>query len=289
MDSSSSPPSKFLSELPTSIPQYLTKTNATITRLNRFPSLLPLSPPPRTSSLTTPHRLLSKTATLDTTLLTTSYTLHLIHALLFRLQTPRTLVPLARISALTALLDEFRVLLRLTGLLGIYSWACSTYASPPKDGVVKYITWAQVASCVVFQALENGAFLAGMGVVGWKKERVARAWVWSARAWGVYVGLELGRLGWEARKWQGGREGGRENDGGMGKGEAELVVKEKEGKGDVHLDWDKWKREVGVNAAYAPMTVHYSLENGVLSEGAIGALGVVVAWLTMGKAWRECA
>lgn len=118
--------------------------------------------------------------------------------------------------------------------------------------------------------------------------------MWSARAWGVYVGLELGRLGWEARKWQGGRgrEGGSVgNDGGMGKGEAELVVKEKEGKADGEggVDWEKWKREVGVNAAYAPMTVHYSLGGGVLSEGAIGALGVVVAWLKMGKAWRECA
>ena len=117
--------------------------------------------------------------------------------------------------------------------------------------------------------------------------------MWSARAWGVYVGLELGRLGWEARKWKakgkgdGERVGG--NDGGKGKGEAELVVKEKDGQEEKGVDWEKWKREVGVNAAYAPMTVHYSLENGVLSEGAIGALGVVVAWLTMGKAWRECA
>ena len=120
---------------------------------------------------------------------------------------------------------------------------------------------------------------------------MGRAWKWSARAWGVYVGLELGRLGWEARKWGQGKGGSDGNDGGKGKGEAELVVKEKEegGKGEGDVDWDKWKREVGVNAAYAPMTVHYSLENGVLSEGAIGALGVVVAWLTMGKAWRECA
>ena len=157
--------------------------------------------------------------------------------------------------------------------------------------MVKYITWAQVASIAVFQALENGAFLAGKGVLGWKKESVGRAWVWSARAWGVYVGLELSRLGWEARKWQGRGQGVSGNDGGKGKGEAELVVKEKEEKGDVDVDvdWDKWKRQVGVNAAYAPMTVHYSLESGVLSEGTIGALGVVVAWLTMGKAWKECA
>ncbi|KAK0507974.1 hypothetical protein JMJ35_009863 [Cladonia borealis] len=266
MGSSSSPPSKSLSKLPSSISQYLTKTNATITRLNR---------------------LISKTPTLDTTLLTTTYTLHLLHALLSRLQSPRTLVPLARISALTSLLDEYRILLRLTGLLGIYSWACSTYTSPPHDVVLKYITWAQVLSCAVFQGLENAAFLAGKGVLGWKGERVGRAWRWSARAWGVYVGLELGRLGWEGRKWQRVGGSGNGNEGGKGKGEAELVVKEK-GEGD-NVDWEKWKREVGVNAAYAPMTVHYSLENGVLSEGAIGALGVVVAWLTMGKAWRECA
>ena len=53
--------------------------------------------------------------------------------------------------------------------------------------------------------------------------------------------------------------------------------------------WRDWLREVGVNAAYAPMTVHHSLEDGILSEGVLGALGAVVGALSIGRAWRESA
>ena len=51
--------------------------------------------------------------------------------------------------------------------------------------------------------------------------------------------------------------------------------------------WRDWKRSVGINLAYAPMTVHYSFGTGFLNDKAIAALGCVVAWLSMGQAWEE--
>lgn len=69
----------------------------------------------------------------------------------------------------------------------------------------------------------------------------------------------------------------------------EVVVREKEGEVVARERRKKWMRELGVNAAYAPMTVHYSLKNGPLGEGSLAALGMVVGWLTFGKAWRESA
>ena len=53
--------------------------------------------------------------------------------------------------------------------------------------------------------------------------------------------------------------------------------------------WGKWYREVGVKVAYAPMTVHYSVENGILGEGVIAGLGTVVGALSIGQAWKETA
>lgn len=149
------------------------------------------------------------------------------------------------------------------------------------------------------------------------------AWRWSGRAWGVFVGLEFLRLGLEGGEMVRGGWGKGEAEG-EGKGEVggrELSVRgEKRGEveskdmeisgektGDVKREveprelelrqeneiarekWKKWTRELGVNAAYAPITVHYSLENGALGEGSLGALGMVVGWLTIGKAWRESA
>lgn len=192
--------------------------------------------------------------------------------------------------------------LRLWGLLGIYSWGVSTYFTPPKDGIVKAITWGQVVACVIFQSLENGAYLAGKGVLGWKKERVARAWIWSGRAWCAYVALELARLGYEWRELKG-QDLERRKRKTMELEKSQLAEKEGEmvekGELESRMDkvedeelkerWDKWYRATGVNVAYAPMTVHYSLEDGILSEGVIGALGAVVGALSFGQVWKATA
>lgn len=153
-----------------------------------------------------------------------------------------------------------------------------------------------------------------------KKENVARAWVWSSRAWMVHVGLELGRLGYEAR-CKNVKQGQRLFTGTMGeKAEIDAAVRDsgaieeedKEG-GNAALEirqdkeemesqqddvaaqaetndwWQRWNKDIIANAAYAPMTVHYSLENGILSEGPIAALGVMVAWCRFGHAWKASA
>ena len=156
--------------------------------------------------------------------------------------------------------------------------------------------------CALYQGLENGAYLAGKGVLGWKKDRIARAWIWSGRAWCVYVALELVRLGYEWRElkglevWRGRRKGIEaeknqlvEEEGEViEKGELELRMEKVEDEG-LKERWSKWYKEVCVNMAYAPMTVHYSLENGILGEGIIGGLGTVVGALSIGQAWRETA
>ena len=156
-------------------------------------------------------------------------------------------------------------------------------------------------ACALFQGLENGAYLAGKGVLGWSKERIARAWIWSGRAWCAYVALELARLGYEVlelreqdidRQTRKGRALEKSQSAEKGevaeKGELELRMDKVEDEG-LKARWGKWYREVGVSAAYAPMTIHYSLKDGVLGDGAIAALGVVVGALSIGQAWKMTA
>lgn len=66
------------------------------------------------------------------------------------------------------------------------------------------------------------------------------------------------------------------------KGEKEEKVAERE-------EEARWWREVGVNAAYAPMTVHWSVEEGIWGEGSVGALGIVAGMLGIREAWRKTA
>lgn len=119
----------------------------------------------------------------------------------------------------------------------------------------------------------------------------------------VHVVLELVRLGhrfgelsgedWMRRRRNSLRKRVEEGEveapegfeGEMGKGEVEVG----EEKRVAEEEWRKFSEDLGVNAAYAPMTVHYSFEKGFLGEGNLGVLGCVVGWLTFGKAWKESA
>lgn len=83
------------------------------------------------------------------------------------------------------------------------------------------------------------------------------------------MGLEFVRLGWEVVQRRGAK-----------KGEDEVVRREEE---------EAWRREVVVNAAYAPMTVHWSLEEGCISPLAVGVLGSVVGAINVTELWKATA
>ncbi|KAF2087941.1 hypothetical protein K490DRAFT_4699, partial [Saccharata proteae CBS 121410] len=272
--------------------QTLTQTDRTVIRLSR---------------------LLSTPSGTDSTLCTLSYTLTLIHATLrtrldTHLQTlahsiatkaSSALLPgetiiasfpptsglrrlastTAAVKALAGLISDFRVFVRLWGLLGIYAWARATWSQPPGDGVVKAITWAQVVVNTLYQGLENGAYLASKGVLnseGWTGERgakrQARWWAWSSRFWAAHVGLEFVRLGYEWRR--------RVVDG------VETGDAEKEGKLRKMED-ARWWRESISNMAYAPLTIHWSMEEGVIGESVVGLLGMVAGGVNLRERWRQ--
>ena len=101
----------------------------------------------------------------------------------------------------------------------------------------------------------------------------------------MHVGLDLGRLV-RVRALRREREQ-RERVSRQGEG----VLEEKEEKmaREARAAEEKqWWRELVVNLAYAPMTVHWSLEEGLLSEAQVGALGVIVGAMGIGEAWRGC-
>lgn len=157
--------------------------------------------------------------------------------------------------------------MRLWGLVSIYNWGKRIYNSPPGDVLIRRIVYTQVASNIAFQCLENGAYLASKGVLGWSKEKQARAWIWSSRFWVLHVGLDFVRLWREARL--------RSSKG-----------KAKEGS-DEENEWvAKWRREMVVNAAWAPLTLHWSLEEGFASDLWVGVLGSVAGLAGFRELWR---
>ncbi|MCJ1433288.1 hypothetical protein MMC27_002647 [Xylographa pallens] len=285
--------------------------------LQRLTQVLPYYVSRTDSHISRVNRLISTTSTLDTTLLTVTYTLHLLHALLKRITTLRlsiaakslhnllvqlpyvlppastffaTLTPspasrLFRLTtstaALAALIDDVRIFLRLGGLLSIYTWGASVYRSPPQDRVLRSITWGQVGACALFQYLENGAYLGSKGVFAFGNEKVNKWYVWSSRFWMAHVVLEFGRL---ARQWSLNREGIASKDLGSEKQGEEidhgqiLARREEEDR--------EWWKQVYVNAAWFPVTVHYGSESGLVGEAQLALLGLVAGVLGIRDAWK---
>jgi hypothetical protein len=276
-------------------------------------------------------KLLSTPSGTDVLLCTTSYTLTLLRALLSRILERRlasvataiaskaddillpgeTLVATLPTSSSTQLIAQvvgsskvvadtiadYRIFVRLWGVLGLYTWARATYQdelpadATPKQKTIRGLTWAAIASCVGFQVLENGAYLSSKGALttaSWTgdkgKARENQWWLWSSRFWAVYVGVELVRLG-VARGWKEEKRVESNNGG----GEKEDKIREEERAKQEKLEKWLWWKDLASNMAYAPMTVHWSLEQGLLSDWGVGACGIVAGGALLADAWRKTA
>ena len=203
-----------------------------------------------------------------------------------------------RLKVLSGLLSEVRAFMRLFGLLNMYFYARGLVLKrraasralgedekkkkqpppPPENRVEDTIAWAQLVMGVGFQVLENAVFLAGKGVLEMAPERQGRWARWSARFFGASVGTELGRLLYEAHRRS--RRTARERIGDKTVAEAEAEERA----------WSaSWRKSLLRNMAWAPLTVHWSLEQGFVSELAVGALGTIPGVIGVRDLWKRTA
>ncbi|EDU48450.1 conserved hypothetical protein [Pyrenophora tritici-repentis Pt-1C-BFP] len=250
--------------------------------------------------------LLSTPSGIDTLLCTTSYTLTLLSALLSKIlerrlttiasdiaskadgillpgetliaeipastSTKRIAQVLGGSKALAEVISDYRVFVRMWSLVGLYTWARATYSDPlavgagRKEKILRALTWSSIASCVGCQVLENGAYLASKGVLtgdGWVgeagKKRENKWWTVSSRLWAA----------------------------GVGDGEKEEKIEVEERKKSKKLESWRWWKDLVSNIGYAPMTLHWSVEEGLLSELGVGACGMVAGGALLVDAWSR--
>jgi len=188
---------------------------------------------------------------------------------------------------LAGVISDFRIFVRLWGMIGIYGWARSTWYSPPEDSVVRGLVWAQIAANVGFQLFENVAYLASKGVLRgprFDEKRQTVWWMWSSRFWAGHVGLEALRL---LRVWQ-----LFERKSGHAGGKADMANSKVSSSGGIDaetrsVEVNAWRRAWTVNAAYAPMTIHYSLERGLLSDEWLGVVGLIAGTTGFKQIWEQ--
>jgi hypothetical protein len=252
--------------------------------------------------------LLSTPNGIDVVLCTTGYTLTLVYALgpQVREKHLAAVVPASAGTKLLAqtvgsskaiadVIADYRIFVRMWGLLGLYTWARDTYLAPlpkeasQKEKLLRGTTWAAIASCVVFQVLENGAYAASKGMLtsqAWTgdagKKRETWWWVWSSRFWAAYVACEILRLLVERAY----REPRAEV---AGDGEKEDKLRLKQERTESYNTKFTWWKDLISNIAYAPMTIHWSIEEGLLSELQVGIFGTIAGGALLADAWRKTA
>ncbi|EFX02402.1 peroxin 11c [Grosmannia clavigera kw1407] len=185
-----------------------------------------------------------------------------------------------RLRALGALATELRMMTRLWGMLSMYVWArqllqqiMARTASKKKDPLDSLVAWSQLVSCSAYQMLENVAYLAQRGILPLSSQAQTAAYLWSSRAFCVYVAVELGRLAATL----------------AAKTAKAATSNSKTAQDDLRAEVRELRRSAVRYMAFAPTTVHWSMEKGFLGESGVTLLGFVPAALQIHKVWSDAA
>ncbi|CAK7242316.1 MAG: hypothetical protein STHCBS139747_003804 [Sporothrix thermara] len=133
---------------------------------------------------------------------------------------------------------------------------------PPSSTAETLVGWTQLISCVAYQVTENAAYLASKGVLGASPAQQGKLYRWSSRAFSVFIAAELGRLVVQFTQ------------------QATDTPEKKAQAGELHKNLVRY-------ASLAPITAHWSMENGFLGDTALTVLGGIPAAIQMHRTWTQ--
>ncbi|CAL3963408.1 unnamed protein product [Diplocarpon coronariae] len=181
-------------------------------------------------------------------------------------------------KTLASLCSDFRTFTRLWGMLGVYTIAKRQYLSSPKDGFLRAISYTQTLTLGLYYFHENIYFLAGKGVLkGWAPADIKRWAKISMKMFLAFVLMEHVRL-YRARQLRLAR-----NQAATSAGISDAERKE------FASERAAWRKSVLMNLAYTPLAVHWASENGMITDGIIGALMSYIGWTKVKSAWAAAA
>lgn len=150
----------------------------------------------------------------------------------------------SRLRTLYGFTSDIRTFVRVWGSLDYVEWAFSSFKpNVHEDEIAKWVDYIQLVACILYQALENVAYVGSHGIIAMSPRVEARLWAISCMWWALYVQLDFIKL--FRRKDKGSKQ---------------------------------WLRDFAVNCCYVPLSIHWSTETGFLSDGVVGLLGTFTAF-----------
>ncbi|OZJ02011.1 hypothetical protein BZG36_04872 [Bifiguratus adelaidae] len=189
---------------------------------------------------------------------------------------------------LSSPVSDFRILLRYYGLLPMLQYMSSVErtASPSKWHLD--LIRLQNLSMLLYYPMEHIYWLGAHRIIPLSEQKSNKIAMWSCRFWAAYVVLEFARLAEEWRLLK----------------VKEVTIQKKikrdllqTDKGETkekvlgELEAAKMRTKIGtiVNAAYLPLTVHWSLEQSSFPDVAVGVCGTLAAIGQLMTAWWDTA
>ena len=169
------------------------------------------------------------------------------------------------------LCSEVRMFIRLFGLLKIWAGMKNAYLNPPKDIVIRLLSWGQLISMGTYLVHENGFYLATKGVLkGWTAEKLGSTFRRAIWVFFAYLCMDYARL---LRVWQ--------------LREQASATSEKEEKLELEKQDAAWWRSLKVDLSYSPLCFHWGNEGGLVSDTVVGLLGASAGFQGFAEAWRQ--
>lgn len=162
-----------------------------------------------------------------------------------------------KLKSLYSMISDFRMFCRVWGTAGLAEWAFDTAKGAESSTHGKFdqfIVKVEAYSSLIYQILEDVAYLSSKGVIKISPKLEGKIWILSCVFWALYVQLELIRL-------------------------AKVIITSK---GKI-IPW----KEVFVNSAWLPLTIHWSMEKGFLGDRGIGFFGAAASLPNAIGQWKS--
>ncbi|KAI8908637.1 hypothetical protein PhCBS80983_g03927 [Powellomyces hirtus] len=194
---------------------------------------------------------------------------------------------ITRILNLAGPVADTRILLRYSGLIPLLQWTLHSESSPAATAKQQFLIRAQNAVNFIYYPLEHAYWLGLHGVIPMTPKTRDTIGIWSCRFWAAYVVLYFAQL----------------YDDHITLRQRERALLKKKVKvddsneaphvSDVVAQVEALKAERKaltinsiINAAYFPLTVHWSLERSSFPDVGVGICGTIAAVAQLYTAWK---
>jgi hypothetical protein len=193
-------------------------------------------------------------------------------------------------AALSSLASETRYNIRLFGLLPLWIWGSETLKNPPTDPIIYSLTMLQVVSNVIYQLLENVAYLASKNVLSKKfvdkYGGIDKWYIWSTRGWFGHIFFEFFVL-WRQHILRKRRVAAQREAAGSIETKEEIKAEEKEA---LRLEIRSWRKSLVNNTIWAPLCLHWCLEKGIgIPESLTGLISFMAGAWSLHDQWAATA